>query len=243
MFDSFFNALFGPLLKLGPFWTLVILSLVVSIIIIIITKFFTNQTEMKALKEELKKHQKEMKGLKKEPQKLMEVQKKAMKINMQYFKKSLKPTLFTFIPIILIFGWMNAHLAYEPLMPGENFDVFVNLHKGVRGNVSLEAQGLEIIGASTVDIQDYIAKFSLKSEKSGDYTLEFDSNEDSIQKNVLITNSRNYASVKESFKNDIFKSIEVKNKPLKIFGFGWIWIYIICAILFSSILRKVFKVY
>ncbi|RLE46928.1 hypothetical protein DRJ22_00645 [Candidatus Woesearchaeota archaeon] len=242
MFDAFLNVIFGPLLGLGPFWCLFFLSLIVSVITILFTKIFTNQVEMKVLKDELKKYQKQMKELKKDPNKLMEVQKKAMRVNMQYFKKSLKPTLFTFIPIILIFGWMNAHLAFEPLSPGEKFDVVVDFHKGIQGNVSLEAQGLEILGPSSVVIKDDSARFSLKGP-AGDYSLLFSSNNASVEKNVVVSTARDYAPVLEKYKSDVFKSVKIKNKPLKIFGLGWIWIYIILAVIFSSVLRKLFKVY
>jgi len=83
MFDAFLNVIFGPLLGLGPFWCLFFLSLIVSVITILFTKIFTNQVEMKVLKDELKKYQKQMKELKKDPNKLMEVQKKAMRVNMR----------------------------------------------------------------------------------------------------------------------------------------------------------------
>ena len=43
---------------------------------------------------------------------------------MKYMMHSLKPTLFTFLPIILIIGWMNAHYAFSPIQPGESFSVY-----------------------------------------------------------------------------------------------------------------------
>ena len=52
----------------------------------------------------------------------MEVQKLAMEKNMKYMLQSLKPTLFTFIPIIFIFSWLRTY--YTDL---GNPDVLLNL--------------------------------------------------------------------------------------------------------------------
>ena len=120
---DFLNVVFAPLLKLPILWTVIILSFIVSIIIIIITKYTTDQALMKKLKGDLKEHQKQIKELKGNPAKAMEVQKKSMELNMKYMMHSLKPTLITFIPIILIFGWMSSTFAYESIKPGQEFSV------------------------------------------------------------------------------------------------------------------------
>ena len=75
----------------------------------------TNQELMKSLKAEIKDFQKEMKGYKDDAVKMMELQKKAMQKNMKYMKHSMKPTLFTFVPIIIIFGWLRT--TYTPIGP------------------------------------------------------------------------------------------------------------------------------
>ena len=53
-----------------------------------------------------------MKTLRSDPDKMMVVQRKAMETNMKYMMQSMRPTLFTLIPIIVIFGWLNATLAF-----------------------------------------------------------------------------------------------------------------------------------
>jgi uncharacterized membrane protein (DUF106 family) len=120
-FENFLDPVFSPLLYLHPFISVTILSFLISLIIIVIYKYTTNQTLMKSLKDELKALQAEMKLLKDQPQKMMEVNKRAMETNMKYMMHSFRSTLFTFIPIIFIFSWMSANYAYEPIAPGENF--------------------------------------------------------------------------------------------------------------------------
>ncbi len=122
MFDTLLNPVFSPLLGLPALAVIVLLSLVISIIVTLIYKYMTDQTLMKDLKTRQKELQKRMKAAKKEPDKLMKMQKEAMELNMKTMKQSFKPMLLTFIPVIIIFGWLNANIAYEPIMPGQEFN-------------------------------------------------------------------------------------------------------------------------
>ncbi|MBI4447344.1 DUF106 domain-containing protein [Candidatus Woesearchaeota archaeon] len=96
-------------MNLGEPYGLIIISFILTLIVTLAYKFFTDQKLMKELKEEMKALQKEVKELKDHPEKMMEAQKKAMEKNMKYLMHSMKPTLITFIPIILIFGWLRQY--------------------------------------------------------------------------------------------------------------------------------------
>lgn len=109
MFDGFFNAVFGPLMKVPSPWNLIILAFILTLLITLVYKYTTDQKLMKSLKDEIKASQDEMKKHKEDPKKVMEIQKKAMEKNMKYMLHSLKPMLFTFIPLILIFGWLRSY--------------------------------------------------------------------------------------------------------------------------------------
>ena len=65
--NAFINPLIGPLKILGPFYVVLLISFLVSIIVTVIYKYTTNQELMKSLKEDMKKHQDEMKKLKDNP--------------------------------------------------------------------------------------------------------------------------------------------------------------------------------
>jgi len=106
--EKFFDWLFAPILKLGDVWAIVIISLLLTLFINLIYKLVTDQELMKSLKTELKSMQKEMKTLKDNPEKFMAHQKKTMEKNLEYMKHSMKPTFFTFIPLIIIFGWLRS---------------------------------------------------------------------------------------------------------------------------------------
>jgi uncharacterized membrane protein (DUF106 family) len=103
-----FDFIFYPLVNyLPPRWSLIAISFILTLLITLAHKFLTNQHLVKSLKEEVKNFQKEMKNHKENPEKLTEINQKAMAKNLELMKHSMRPTLYTFIPIILIFSWMR----------------------------------------------------------------------------------------------------------------------------------------
>ncbi len=235
------DSVFGFLLGWSPLVSILLVSTVVSLIIVISYKYLTDQKEMKRLKDELASHQKKMKEIK-EPEKLMAVQKDAMALNMQYMTKSMKPTLITFLPIILIFGWMNAHFAFEPLLPNEEFLLTAQVKDAQ--NVSIVVpDGLSLTSAATAEVQDGIAKFNLKGEE-GKYLVTLQGNGEEVDKDIIISSTRTYASVSQAYSSNVFESVALGNEKLIVFWkIGWLGTYIIAAILLSTVLRKLLKVY
>lgn len=244
MFDAFLNSTLGFLLNWHPAVAIVAVSFVISLIIVLAYKFMTNQEEMKRLKEETKSFQKQMKELKNEPEKMMQVQKKAMEVNLVYMRKSMTPTLVTFLPIILIFGWLNGHFAFETLQPQQEFTLTAFMEKNVIGNVTLSVpEGLTIVGDNTTTITDREAKFTLKGA-AGEYYATLESNGAKADKRILISEGKDYATVTETFKSDVFKSATLSNAKRKIiFGVTWIWVYLVSAIAFSILFRKALRVH
>ncbi|MDP3765078.1 MAG: EMC3/TMCO1 family protein [Nanoarchaeota archaeon] len=246
-YSDFLNIIFSPLFKLPVLVAVIILSLFVSLIIILITKYTTNQSLMKKLKEEISGYQKQIKELKKEPAKAMEVQKKSMELNMKYMMHSLKPTIITFIPIILIFGWMSSNFAYESIKPQQEFSVTVFFEKNTKGDAELIVpEGTTSIGDKLKKIENDKATWILKGVE-GEHILEFIYNDEKQQKSVLITHNEKYIEPTKKT-NGMIKLIQIDYNPKKIlnlFGWklGWLGTYIIFSIIFTMSLRKVMKVY
>ena len=106
--DNFFNWIFSPLTSnFSPLWSIILLSLILTVFITLIYKLVSNQTVMKQLKQEQDTLRKEMKAVKHDAEKYMEVQKVAMQKSLEYMRHSMKPTLFYIIPLLLIFGWLG----------------------------------------------------------------------------------------------------------------------------------------
>lgn len=248
VFENLLNPVFGPLLKLPSLWAVIILSFGISLIITLIYKYTTNQSLMKELKEEMKEFQKQIKELRHDPKKAMEVQKKAMQTNMKYMGHSMRSTLFTFLPIIIIFGWMNAHLSYAPILPWQNFTTTVIFEEGVDGKIELSVpDGINIQEDAVKEIENTNAKWVLNG-REGEYLLEYVFNDKKYNKEVLVTNGKEYKTPIKNVKDGNIAIINIDNKKnivLNLFGWkiGWLMSYIIFSLLFSILLRKIIKVY
>ncbi len=247
--DPVMDFMLGWLLGLNYFWAILILSFLLSVLITVIYKYTTNQSLMKDLKGEIKELQKEMKALRNEPQKMMAVQKKAMETNMKYMMHSMRSMIFTFIPIILIFGWMSSHFEYMPITPGEDFTTTMNFESAEGTAKIIVQEGIEIKGDAEQEISHNSAKWVLNG-KEGDYILEYEYGQETFTKDVKITSGKEYVAPAKIVKDSAVKSITVGNQPVKIINLyvngwklGWLGTYILFSIIFSLLIRKWMKVY
>lgn len=247
-FYDFLNIIFAPLLKLPLLLAIILMAFFISLIIIIITKYTTDQSLMKKLKDEIKEYQNQAKQLKDNPSKAMEVQKKAMEVNMKYMTHSLRPTIITFIPIILIFGWMSSTFAFESIHPQQDFSITAFFDKDVSGNAEIIVpEEITIIGNKTQKIEDAKSTWTLKG-KEGEHLLEMDYNGEKYQKIILITESRKYIEPVRKYTGAV-KSIQINYKKLVVIPIGykdwlgWLGTYIWSSIIFTMSLRKLLKVY
>ena len=250
--DPALNPVLQPLLNWSPFLGILVLALILSFLVTIIYKYFTNQEEMKRLKEQQKEYQKQIKSLKDKPDEMMKVQKEAMKINFEYMKHSLKPTLITMIPVLLIFGWMVGHFSFEPIYPNEAFSITAQFKEGSVGEaVLIVDNSTEILSPSAQNISNDQATWSLKSNSEGERSLIVKALGEEQTKKVLITTELTTSEQFTLYKHSAIEQINVnynKLHPLgkfSIFGWlpGWLGLYIIFSLIFSIALRKLFKLY
>lgn len=241
--QGFLAPIFEPLLELSPLMAIAIISFAIALIINIVYKLMTDQVLMKALKKEIKDLQTDMKKFAKEPEKVMAIQKKAMERNMKYMAHSMKPTLITLLPLIVIFGWLNANLAYEPINPGEEFTITMEFNKNAVG----EAEIILLEGLSLLDDEikkiDGSATWLMKGD-AGEHLVEWHVAGKTYKKDVLISDEQHYADVIKSIKDDNVKQIIINNEKkivMNLMGWklGWLGAYIIFSIIFSMITRKV----
>jgi uncharacterized membrane protein (DUF106 family) len=251
MLESILDPLLGWLLYLPPLLSIIIIAFVISLLITLVYKLVTNQDLMKDLREEQKEFQKQLKELKDKPEKAMKVQSEMMETNLKYMSHSMRPTLFTFVPIILIFGWLNSHMAYYPLYPNNPFEVVSEMDKSAIGEVTLNIpDGLEFVNSqNTQEMVNNQVKWIIKGNE-GEYNLTFQYNEEEVSKQILITRQREYYPVEKTIKDTSFKKILIGNekvKPLEgvplVGNWGWLGAYILFSIIFSMTLRKILKIY
>jgi uncharacterized membrane protein (DUF106 family) len=246
---NFLDPVFNPLLALQPIYTILIVSVVLTALLTIAYKFLTNQKLMKELKTEMKSMQKQAKEFSSQPEKASEINKRMMEKNMEYMKQTMRSTLITMLPIILIIGWMSAHLSYDPLFPGQMFNVTVTA-PGV-SNLTIEAGNLTVIGNKTLAALDGKYVWQVKGDSVGEYVLGFTYGKVYTEKKILISNELNYEQPIEKVKNSPITLIEISHNKLKplgdfsLFGWqpGWLGIYIIISIVVSTGLRKLMGIH
>ena len=247
VFENVLNPVFAPFLNLPTLWAVILLSFLISLIITLIYKYTTDQSLMKSLKDEMKELQKEMKGLKSTPERAMQAQKKIMQLNGKYMMQSMKSMLYSFIPILLIFGWMNSHLAYEPILPGQEFATKVTFEKNARGFIELSVpEGINFNGDAKKEIAGSEVEWILSGSR-GEYLLEYISEGKKYDKDVIITENL-YKSPIKKVNDGTIRTIEIGNKKKILLNLvwwkpGWLGTYIIFSILFSIAIRKMIKVY
>ncbi|MBN1175914.1 DUF106 domain-containing protein [Candidatus Woesearchaeota archaeon] len=254
-FDTALDPILRPLLTLGPLLTILIISLIVSLITTFIYKYATDQTKLRKLKADMKRYQKKAMASKDDPEKAMKMQKEMMKLNGEYMRSSMKSMLYTFLPILLFFGWLGANLAFAPIVPGVPFNVSATFESGVSGSVDLVLPvGLTMSDNLTKPVQEVVSWNNI-SGPAGTYDLSVihSSGEEQFF-SVLITDKQKYVSPEHLLESDIFKSVNVGNKKLYLFrsipvfnkiplikNFNWFWTYFLFSIIFSTTLRKVLK--
>lgn len=255
VFGNVLDPVLSPFLVLPDIVFIFIIALFFAVITNVAYKFLTNQSLMKDLKTEMKEFQKEIKELKSNPEKAMKVQQEAMKTNMKYMRHSMKPMLITFLPIVLIFGWMNANMAYEPLYAGEEFPVTVDLARNAEGlitlNLSNTREGLILDGRAQKEIPaNNQLVWVLKANETGTYSLLFETDVGTVTKEVIVSGEKgNYSEVMSApQQNTLIKKITVgneDNRPLDFLGLNirWIWVYLIFAIALNMGLKKLLNIY
>ncbi len=91
-----------------PKQSVVILSFMVTFVMTLVTKYFTNQNRMKELKDLQKACRIKLKDNKGNIEAQSKIQKEMFACSMELMKHSMKPMLYTFLPIILFFWWVRA---------------------------------------------------------------------------------------------------------------------------------------
>ena len=239
------DLMFGWVLAFDLWIAIFILAFLITLLMTLVYKWATDQNEMKRLKKQLKDLQKKMREQRENPKNVMQLQKKLMSINMEYMKKSLKPALYTFIPIILVFGWMAANLAFAPVLVGESVDVTVTMREPAY--ITLDAPGVLVEGSAEQETLERQASWSVSASEPGNYTLQFTTREGASASHEFVVGSFAGSSIVSH--GAPFRESEIaypKATPFCEFSMsgyqpGWLFTYIVFSIVLSLLMRKALK--
>ena len=95
---------------------IIIFAFLITLVMTLVTKKFTDQNRMKELKKIQKACQIKLKDAKGDMNKQSEIQKEMMECSMELMKHSFKPMLITIVPLIFLFSWIRG--VYTELLDG-----------------------------------------------------------------------------------------------------------------------------
>ena len=101
----------GFLLNLNVNIGMIIISGILALLITLVQKYTVDQESLKKIKAEQKLLQEEMKKYKDHPEKLLELQKKQLEFLPQTMDLTMKPLVYTAVPMLLFFRWFNDYFA------------------------------------------------------------------------------------------------------------------------------------
>ncbi|MBS3080929.1 DUF106 domain-containing protein [Candidatus Pacearchaeota archaeon] len=107
--NAVLNPSFGALLEWNLYIGFIVVIAFTSLVLTLSQKYLSDQDQLREIKKEQKILQEEMKKYKENPEKLLELQKKQLEFIPQTFNITLKPLIYTSIPIILLFRWFSDY--------------------------------------------------------------------------------------------------------------------------------------
>jgi uncharacterized membrane protein (DUF106 family) len=111
--DSIFGIVFHLTAdaKLNMLFGVMTMSILVSTIIMVITAKVQDQKELKKIKGKMSKLQEKLKAAQKknDTKQANKISKEMMGMQSTMMTNTMKPMLYTFVPIIIIFGWLRQY--------------------------------------------------------------------------------------------------------------------------------------
>ncbi len=109
--EGILNPTAGNLLDWNINYGMIIIVGIIMLIITLLQKYTTDNELLREIKQEQKMLNEEMKKYKDNPEKILELNKKSLELIPKTLDVTMRPTLFTFIPIILFFRWFGDYFA------------------------------------------------------------------------------------------------------------------------------------
>lgn len=185
----FFDALFIPLRALGPFWAMVIVSLVTGVIMLVIFGKVSNQTAIRHVRDQIRGNLIAVRLFQDDIGLLFNIQSRILRFTLTYMRYSLVPMLIMIVPVMLILIQLNLRYSVRPLKAGEQAVVKVKTRDAasVLAGVQLEAPVNVEIETPPVRIQskrEVAWRIRAKEAGAGDLTVRL--GDDAVAKRVIV---------------------------------------------------------
>lgn len=110
---GFYDAVFQPLLALGPYWALGFFSAGLALLFSLIYKMLLDVERQKEIKDKISDHQEKMKDARKDDREdeASDHMKKTLELNQKMMMLNIKPMIATMVFVALIFPWLGSTFA------------------------------------------------------------------------------------------------------------------------------------
>ncbi|MEW5803709.1 MAG: hypothetical protein AB1847_16570 [bacterium] len=264
---QFLDLVAMPFQSLEPFWGFMAICFVMGTIVVIIFKYVSNQKKIKAVKNQIKIHFLEIRIYKDDFREVLKAQKEILKNNFRYIAYNTQGA----VPVILLFlvtlSQINLRYGYDPIMPGEPFDVKVTYGQNAdrRPDPLLTLpEGFEALTPALRLGGENEVSWQLRASEAGKYRIGIQTCDENYTKEIVIGKISDPFCpelIRQGFwasfvnaaepalpKKGLLESIEIGYQPkhFKCILFGWNmhWLLVlpILAISFGLVVRKVLKV-
>ena len=182
--------LFGPFKRIDPFWALLVVSCVTTVIFLEVFRRTTNSVKLQEAKNNMQARLLEVRLFKDSPSIVLAALAGMLACNLRYLKHSLKPTLLLLPLLVVLMIHLDAWFGHAPLRPGQAALVKIKLLKTARqalDDVSLEAAaGLAIETPSLRVPQEKEISWVVRASQAGHYLLRVKGTEGAAQKTIVV---------------------------------------------------------
>ncbi len=186
-----FGLVYWPLKWLGPFWSMVALSLLGGIFMIWIFGKVSNQDAIQRTRDRLSSELIALRLFKDDLRVFFGIQFQVLAWTLKYLRHSLVPMLILMVPTMIILIQLNLHYGFRPLRVGEQTLVKVKLRDqsalGRGAEISLKAPDslkIETPGVRVEEMKEL--SWRVRGVSPGSFDLTVSDGKMSVTKNVVV---------------------------------------------------------
>jgi hypothetical protein len=261
---TLWDLIMAPAVRLHPWFAMIAISLVTSIVVLFVYKYTSNQKAMIRVKDKLKASFLAISLYRDSLRVIGTSSLRILKDNLHYMALNVVPLLVMIVPVLLVMVQLDGWYGHRPLRPGEEALVKARVdgERVMDGDVSLEVPMGLTVNAPPVRIpsEDEIC-WRVKALEEGDFDVTLRLGDGSVDKTVVVGTDARRVSLKRhegGFWDGFFHpaepriaaagvhaiSVDFSSSTMSVFGWHvhWIWVFLVLTLVFAFALRDLFKV-
>jgi hypothetical protein len=264
--SALFDLVLQPFSGLAPIWGLLAVSVLTGVVMIVIFKYTSNQSAIRATKDKISAYFMEVRLFKDDLGLMLDAQKRILRTNLTYMRYSVTPMLVMIVPVVLILVQLGIRYASRPLTPGESALVKVMLVDDAQlGSLPIAVEPGEGLRLETPLLRIPAQKevnFRVGAVSDGEHQIAIRVGDERIEHSVVVSDHVRRVYDKRSKpgfmyallypgqppipRDSTVQEIQIKLPPqnVKIAGWNinWLIFFFIISIIAGYSLKGVFKV-